>query len=259
VLDSKVRDQRVEERQSTPPLLRRALARGVTPYLLVLDVTAWTLGTATVGQFDWLHVAFLLVMTTLLAAGGAYKSRLSLYVLEDGARLISRTVVAAALVASTDLSAGRNGDHGLLLRTAAVVAFALCLLRAVGYATVRRRSARGLVTHRTLVLGAGRVGVQIVDCCTSTRVRLRPVGFLDHERSSLLTSPRRSRRRRPARGDDRRGGHRGHHRRLRWLAGHALVEVIRTCDRLDARSSSCRGCTSCTPPRPAWTRSGACR
>ena len=47
---------------------------------------------------------------------------------------------------------------------------------------MRNARARGLVTHRTLVLGAGRVGVQIVELLQEhPEYGLRPVGFLDHE------------------------------------------------------------------------------
>jgi len=208
----------------------------VAPYLLALDVLAWAVGTVLVGQFDGQHVTFLFVMLAALAMCGAYRSRLSLSVLEDGVRLIVRTFLSAALVSSVVLLAGGDSDGAALQRTAAVVAMLVCALRAVGYATVRRARARGLVTHRTLVLGAGLVGVQIVQLLQEhPEYGLRPVGFLD---STPLLAPDKL----PAPvlgGADRLAeiiceeGIEDIIVAFGGLPGHALVEVLRTCDRLE--------------------------
>ena len=231
-----IHDQPTTVRPTTAPAWRKALGRGVAPYLLVLDVLAWAAGTRLVGHFDAHHVTFLFVMLPALAMCSAYKSRLSMSVLEDGARLTLRILLSAALVSSVDLLAGGDSDGRDFLRTAAVVAMLVCAFRAFGYATVRRARARGLVTHRTLVLGAGLVGVQIVHLLQEhPEYGLRPVGFLDN--TPLMTPDKL-----PAPvlgGADRLaeiicaegievvivafGG----------LPGHALVEVLRTCDRLE--------------------------
>jgi len=215
--------------------LGKALGRGVTPYLVALDVSAWAIGVAVAGTSNLLSVAFLVVMLSLLSAVGAYRSRLSLYLLDDSARLTARTLAAAAIVVSGDLLARGTGDYLALLATAAVTALVLCVLRGTGYALVRQARARGLVTHRTLVLGAGRVGAQMVDLLKEhPEYGLRPVGFLDNEpllSADELPAPLLG-------GPDRLaativeediedvivafGG----------LPGHDLVEVIRTCDRL---------------------------
>jgi exopolysaccharide biosynthesis polyprenyl glycosylphosphotransferase len=235
-MDSELRDKRVEEQQSLPPLLRKALSKGVAPYLVLLDATAWFAATTAVGRFDTLHLAFLVALTGLLAAGGAYKSRLSLYLLEDGARLVARTLIAAALVVCADLLISQGGDHVQLLGTASCVAVLLCLLRGMGYATVRHARARGMVTHRTLVLGAGLVGVQIVNLLKEhPEYGLRPVGFLDHQPllpPDELPAP-------VLGGADRLAetiveeGIEDIIVAFGGLPEHALVEVIRTCDRLE--------------------------
>jgi exopolysaccharide biosynthesis polyprenyl glycosylphosphotransferase len=54
------------------------------------------------------------------------------------------------------------------------------VLRAAGYAAVRRLRSKRLVTHRTLILGAGRVGNQIADILHAhPEYGLHPIGFLD--------------------------------------------------------------------------------
>lgn len=234
--DRSRRDHPPSERQPMPPGLRKALAKGVAPYLVTLDVVAWAIGTGTVGTFDARHVAFLLVMLPVLAMCGAYKSRLSLHVLEDGARLILRTLISAALVISVSLLAGGGSENRALLTTAALVAVLVCVLRAVGYATVRRARARGLVTHRTLVLGAGLVGVQIVQLLQEhPEYGLRTVGFVDD--APLLAPDKMPA---PVLGGAERLAEIICAERIEsiivafgGLPGHALVEVIRTCDRLE--------------------------
>ena len=217
-------------------ILLKALARGVAPYLLLLDVAAWTLGTSLAGAFDWLSCVFLFVMLVLLATGGAYRSRLSLYLLDDAPRLIGRTLVASALVVSGDHLVTATGSHANLLRTAAVVAIAVCAFRALGYAIVRGARARGLVTHKTLVLGAGRVGAQVVELLQAhPEYGLRPVGFLDQEpllSSDELPAP-------VLGGADALAAtivEQGIEDVIVAFGGlpeHELVEVLRTCDRLE--------------------------
>jgi FlaA1/EpsC-like NDP-sugar epimerase len=54
------------------------------------------------------------------------------------------------------------------------------LLRGVGYGLVRYARAHGLVSHRTLVLGAGRIGAQLVTALQERPAYgLDPIGFLD--------------------------------------------------------------------------------
>ncbi|MCW2615763.1 MAG: exopolysaccharide biosynthesis polyprenyl glycosylphosphotransferase [Frankiales bacterium] len=219
-----------------PPRFRRKwISRGVGPYLLSLDVVAIVGGTAVLGRFDDLHLAFAALMLALFAAAGAYRSRLSFYALEDGCRLIGRTVAAAAVVGSLGLVLrGSEGVVGLL-RTSVVVAVAVFLLRSVGYAVVRASRARGLVTHRTLVLGAGRVGVQLVELLQHyPEYGLRPVGFLDSPpllRADDLPAPLLG-------GPDQlaatilREGIEDVIVAFGGLPAHDLVEVLRTCDRL---------------------------
>jgi exopolysaccharide biosynthesis polyprenyl glycosylphosphotransferase len=205
------------------------------PYLVALDVAAWCVGVLLLGPVDVPHVALLVVVLGLLASGGAYKSRLSLYVLQDGGRLVARTLVAAAVVVAAQIVFDELAVSGAVLKTALVVAVALCLFRAVGYAVVRHCRAQGIVTHKTLILGAGRVGAQIVDLLHEhPEYGLRVTGFLDDR--PLLSGPEL-----PAPllgGSDAlarvivQEGIEDVIVAFGGLPGHELVEVLRTCDRL---------------------------
>ena len=203
---------------------------------MALDVTAWAVAVIALGRYDLAHVALLLIMLPLLASAGAYRSRLSMYVLADGGRLAGRILIATATVITGDLVLGGGEETVHLLSTAALVAVLVFFLRGAGYAVVRHARARGIVTHRTLVLGAGQVGALIVDLLKAhPEYGLRPVGFLDHEPllpAEQLPAPLL-------------GGADALAKTIReqgiedvivafgGLPGHELVEVIRTCDRLD--------------------------
>jgi exopolysaccharide biosynthesis polyprenyl glycosylphosphotransferase len=215
---------------------RHGLSRGVPPYLMALDVTAWAVAVVALGRYDLPHVALLLIMLPLLASAGAYRSRLSMYVLADGGRLAGRILIATTIVITGDLVLGGGEETVHLLSTAAVIAVLVCVLRGIGYAVVRYARSRGIVTHRTLVLGAGQIGTLIVDLLKAhPEYGLRPVGFLDH--APLLPAEELPA---PLLGDAdalattiRQQGIEDVIVAFGGLPGHELVEVIRTCDRLD--------------------------
>ena len=214
----------------------RWLSRGVPPYLVALDVTAWLAAVVLVGSFDLAHLAFLGLLLPVLAASGSYRSRLSLYLSEDAVGLVVRILVCACVVTAGQAALNDGATRPGLLRTAFVTAGLTCALRACGYALVRAARARGIVTHRTLILGAGRVGAQIVELLIEhPECGLRPVGFLDHHPlvpEELLPAPLLG-------GGDALAQTIVEHGiedviiAFGGLPGHELVEVIRTCDRLE--------------------------
>ena len=218
------------------PLLRTMLSRGVAPYLVALDVSAWLAAVLVLGGPRVADLCFLVVMLALLVAGGAYTSRLSLSVLEDGPRNAGRTLSAGGIVALSALVVHTGLDPLRSLHVAALTAGSVCLLRIGGYKVVRLARARGWVVHRTLVLGAGAVGAQIVELLQAhPEYGLRPVGFLDHDPlvpEEQLPAPLLG-------GADQLARTIHEHGiedvivAFGGLPGHALVEVIRTCDRLE--------------------------
>lgn len=178
---------------------------GVRPYLVTLDVLAVVVGlvaTEAVSRGLGLQAPMLLTaafgacLLLLMWEGGLHRSRLTLSVLDDVPRVVSRWLVAAAVAVAgqvlwmssgQDLAVGRTFLAGALTMGAATVG-----LRAAGYPLVRTLRARGLATHRTVIIGAGQVGNQVADILRShPEYGLRPIGFVDADppRAGSLSLP----------------------------------------------------------------------
>jgi len=220
---------------TSPRAYRSLLRYGVTPFLLAIDLTAFGLACLLVGV-RVLDLVLLPAVLALNASAGLYRSRLSLSVLDDAGQLAARALIAGALVVAGDaLVSGSSSQVAVLVTAAAGIPIGLAL-RALGYRVVGTVRARGLVGHPTLVLGAGRVGAQVASLLLEhPEYGLRPVGFLD--RDPLLDEAER-----PVRllgGDDVLAetivefGVRDVVVAFGSLPESGLVEVIRTCDRLD--------------------------
>jgi exopolysaccharide biosynthesis polyprenyl glycosylphosphotransferase len=171
------------------------LARfGVPPALLALDLLSVAIGLVgmeTVGRHMGVEspsrktAAFAAILLILLALGGLYRSRLSLSVLDDAPALVGRWLVAAALAVLGQVvwSKAVWKDYIInwgFLWGAVTIGVAIIVLRGAGYAAVRRLRSKGLIAHRTVVLGAGRVGRQVADILRAhPEYGLDPIGFLD--------------------------------------------------------------------------------
>ncbi len=161
---------------------RTLLRYGVRPLFGVLDVGAFVAAVALTGPARGLHLALLLLTVGLYAAAGLYRSRLSLSVLDDLPSLVGRPLAAAAITTTVGVALGGTGLVEHLLVTAAVMAGFLVALRALGYAAVRRCRRDGMISHPTLLLGAGRVGGHLAQLLLEhPEYGLRPVGFLDSD------------------------------------------------------------------------------
>ena len=111
-------------------------------------------------------------MATVLGGLGAYRSRLTMSVLDDLPGL------GAAAVVGTVIGSQLAGAPVALL--AGVLLTLLVLVRAGAYAVVRSARRRGVVAHRTLVIGAGEVGQQLATAALEHPEHgLLPIGFLD--------------------------------------------------------------------------------
>jgi exopolysaccharide biosynthesis polyprenyl glycosylphosphotransferase len=168
-----------------PPrtLPQRTLLRyGVRPLLGALDVSAFLLAVALTGPLRGLHLALLALTLALFASAGLYRPRLSLSVLDDLPALVGRPLAAAAVTTTADVALHPQRAVGGLLLTAAAMAAGIVVLRLLGYAVVRRCRRDGVVAHPTLVLGAGRVGGHVAQVLLDhPEYGLRPVGFLDSD------------------------------------------------------------------------------
>jgi exopolysaccharide biosynthesis polyprenyl glycosylphosphotransferase len=177
-------------------LLPRVTRFGVRPLLVGLDLVAVAVGVLAAEYIgDQVGVdsparktaLFGVVFLLLLAAAGLYRSRLSLSVLDDLPVLAARWVGAAglAILGQVLYAQALWSDYiinWLFLWGASIIGVLVVVLRAVGYGIVRSLRARDVVTHPTLILGAGRVGSQVADILrTHPECGLRPVGFLDSD------------------------------------------------------------------------------
>lgn len=216
---------------------RTLLRYGVRPFLLAADLVAWLAVVVSLGGPLGRDVFLLGLVLLLYTNGGLYRSRLSLSALDDLPALVGRALVAAALTTSLALMIDVGPVDARLFGTAAALAVAVVVARAVAYAVVRRFRARGWVSHPTLILGAGRVGGQIAQLLLDhPSYGLRPVGFLD---SDPLLRP--DQRPAPLLGGPEslasiivEFGVRDVVVAFGSAPGSQMVDVIRTCDRLDA-------------------------
>jgi exopolysaccharide biosynthesis polyprenyl glycosylphosphotransferase len=215
---------------------RTLLRYGIRPLLGVVDVTAFAAAVALTGPLRGLHLVLLGLTVALFASAGLYRPRLSLSVLDDLPALVGRPLAAAAVTTTADVALHTDRAVGGLLLTAATMAAFIVVLRVLGYAVVRRCRRDGVVAHPTLLLGAGRVGGHVAQLLLEhPEYGLRPVGFLDadpllgeHERPVPLLG-----------GTDALAQvivEFGVHNVIVAFGSapeSQLVDVIRTCDRLD--------------------------
>lgn len=168
-------------RAARPARSERLLLRhGIAPLLVSADAAAWFLAAQLTPTSLASDLALLAVVVGLYAHAGLYRSRLSLSVLEDAPTLIGRCLAGAALTITVALLVRGLVVGNEILAAALLMAGLVVALRAAAYQAVRRCRARGWVSHPTLVLGAGQIGGQIAGLLQEHReYGLRPVGFLD--------------------------------------------------------------------------------
>lgn len=217
----------------------RWLREGARPLLIAVDVFALALA---MGLRNYLSAEALVLSALLLFlfhVAGLHRSRLNLSILDDLPRVVGFGLVACALTAMADSFIGWGTLQSEpverdLLVFGLVATGLVAAIRTVGYAIIRALRRSGVVAHRTLILGAGRVGTQVADVLVARpEYGLSPIGFLDPD--PLV----------PADIDlPVLGGHDqladvliNHDVRAAVIAftslpSSAMVDVIRTCDRL---------------------------
>jgi exopolysaccharide biosynthesis polyprenyl glycosylphosphotransferase len=190
--------------EAQPPFLRRVLRvpltllirLGVPPLLVALDGLAVVIGVVGMEVVSRLvsldaparkTAAFGAVLLLVFWQAGLHRSRLTLSVLDDLPTLLGRWLAAAALAVLGQIAWSQAiwQDYVInwaFLWGAVTVGVAAVVLRAVGYAAIRRLRSRGVVQHRTVVVGAGRVGAQVTEILQAhPEYGLHPIGFLDDD------------------------------------------------------------------------------
>lgn len=216
------------------------LRYGVSPYLLVGDVLAFAAATALATDVSRHHLLLLVLGVAVFTAAGLYRSRLSLRLLDDLPYIAAAVAVAftlsvtlAVFLPGLDPPRQQLVHYAVLLGTVSAV-------RCLAYLVVRTARRRGIVSHRTVILGGGEVGTHLALTLLERReYGLDPIGFVDsapapvdaaHE--ALLPLPVL-----------------GHHDQLEQIlrehrvrdvivafgngADAEIVEVLTTCDKVD--------------------------
>jgi exopolysaccharide biosynthesis polyprenyl glycosylphosphotransferase len=178
------------------PSLRRAW-----PWLLFgLDATMVLAGGIVAGwgasraRSAPLSVAWMLVYTVvalwLIFVVGLYRSRLRPRLLDDSARLVGVTTLAAASVASLQLLAAGRADTNAVVREWAFVTVYLIAGRiAVAWSAANARRS-GFLVKPTLIVGRGEIGALVARrLYEHPELGLRPVAFLDKEPRADVDGP----------------------------------------------------------------------
>ncbi|WP_246066289.1 sugar transferase [Geodermatophilus aquaeductus] len=214
------------------------LRRGVGPYLVLVDVVAFAVATLiTLPGSPPAHAVALLFLLLVFWRAGLYRSRLTLSLLDDLPYVLAAVVVAwlfkvavFSVLPGVDAPA-RQVVHVVVLLVAVLTA------RLVAYRVVHTARCRGLVRHRTVVVGAGLVGIRVAVTLLERRnYGLDPIGFLDtdvpEDRRVLLPVP--------LLGGYERLGQVIREQAVRdvivaygGVDEDELVDILRTCDRLD--------------------------
>jgi exopolysaccharide biosynthesis polyprenyl glycosylphosphotransferase len=161
------------------PLPAFLLRIGVRVVLLA-DIACALAAVAVVGEWGGRQLLVVLAAVCLYGAGGLYGPKLSLSLLDELPTLLGRGAVAAALVTMATASGGGAALSFHLIVTALAVTAGVCLSRAACYTFVRSARRSGRVSHRTLVIGAGRVGTRLAMTLDEHReYGLQPIGFVD--------------------------------------------------------------------------------
>ncbi|MGY1684745.1 sugar transferase [Geodermatophilus sp. SYSU D00867] len=211
---------------------------GVAPYLVLADVVAFAVATVLTQPGSLVAQGLALVFLLLVFwRAGLYRSRLTLSLLDDLPYVLAAVAVAWAFkVAMAEVlpnvdTAGRQVVHVAALLVAVLV------VRLVAYRVVHTARCRGFVRHRTVVVGAGPVGLRVAVTLLERRnYGLDPIGFLDtdvpEDARVLLPAPLL-------------GGYDQLGRVIReevvrdvivaygGVDEDELVDILRTCDRLD--------------------------
>ena len=137
------------------------------------------------GLSAWWVWAFPVGAVVLLASYGHYDVRIAPSAARD-----LRSLVACATAPLMVLALVRATSIAFIIEAVVGAALAVPILHSVSYRAVRSMRSRGLLAERTLIVGAGQVGVTLSSILERhPEYGLRPVGFLDHVDDEGLPLP----------------------------------------------------------------------
>ena len=159
---------------------RRGSRPGVRRVLVLVDALSLLAPAVLVPSVFVALLAFTGATLALYGQAGLYRPRLHLSVLDELPVIAGRALAAVGLTAVL-VGSMNGGRFDLLFLPAAAAGFALQLaLREVAYRLVLRWRSRGVVAHRTLVIGGGTIAADLAATLSEHReYGLDPVGYLD--------------------------------------------------------------------------------
>lgn len=133
-------------------------------------------------SFVW---GFPFVAVALMAAYGHYDVRVAPSLLRE-----ARSLMACAIAPLVVLAFARVATPSGLIEAVLVTAVAVLVIHSASYKAVKAMRSRGLLSERTLIVGAGQVGVELASTLKEhPEYGLRPVGFVDDVGSEHLPLP----------------------------------------------------------------------
>jgi exopolysaccharide biosynthesis polyprenyl glycosylphosphotransferase len=161
---------------------------GIQPLLVAIDALAVLLGPVVLGRVPIAaDLLFALILLAMFGLARLHRSRLTLSVLDQLPTIVGYWLSAVAITvlfqaAITWIRWDLQVIKWDVVRDATVTLVMIVVLRALAFRAVRRLRSSGQVSHRTLVLGAGRVGAQIAEVLVEhPEYGLHPIGFLDSD------------------------------------------------------------------------------
>lgn len=152
--------------------------------VVCLLAVAW--GTWYTADYRFSHASFAIALLASLGFAGLYRPRLSLSLLDIIPALVGAWLVAIGLGVTGQVIFAQVRWGGSLivdwgaLRVAAVTLVGLTLVRLLVFTVVKAVRTRGLVAHRTLIVGTPEASQRISDVLMEHHeYGLVPVGFLD--------------------------------------------------------------------------------
>lgn len=178
----------VESTTVRPPRRTSAASRlGVFPLLLAADILAAAVAIVPFADNWLLGITFAAAVLTFFSAGGLYRSRLNLALLDDLPSIAGRWLAAVptALIITMALESVGIGEvrlNGEAFAVMGSIGVALLAARALTYWFARSQRSSRRVAHRTLIMGAGVVGTQLAETLAAhPEYGLHPVGFIDDD------------------------------------------------------------------------------
>lgn len=112
---------------------------------------------------------------------GLYRPRLDLSVLDDLPLIVGASIASIGVASIAQGAFGIGRIDARMLWAAVAQTLLVLVARTVVYAGRRRHRVAGRVAHRTLVVGCGGLGAQLVDILAGGEHGLLPVGFIDDD------------------------------------------------------------------------------